>query len=224
MGTGGAGGPNSCPLADRIDCTSAGALDLEPDGQVVDFSAAQWNDMNDKWCNALGLDGGVSAFAGMSSTAAAAVDTMAGNLRLNLSVGTGQYAGGRVNFDSCVSLDPMTFDAIQFTASLTAGSLTGCVWQVQIQTQNQRPINQSPSGGMCMTTCERYPAAVNLNAPTANPTTFTVPFSSFNNPSASMIAMASQITGVQWQVNSGSAAPRTCTVELRIDNVRFVNQ
>ena len=219
-GRGGAGG-NSCPLGGRLDCTSAGSLKLA-DGQVADFSAAQWNNMAAKWCDADGLDGGLSSYAGTPSTAAAAVDATAQNLKLNLMVVAGGYAGGRVNFDSCV--DARAFNSIQFTASVTAGSLTGCSWQVQLQTQDQRPSTlTNPTGGTCnatTTTCERYPTAT-LAAATATATTFTVRFTAFNNPATSAIATPSQIVGLQWQVDSGGGA---CTVELRIDSIRFVTQ
>ncbi len=219
-GRGGAGG-NSCPLGGRLDCTSAGSLKLA-DGQVVDFSAPQWNNTAAKWCDADGLDGGLSSYAGTSCTAAAAVDTTAQNLKLNLMVVAGGYAGGRVNFDSCV--DARTFNSIQFTASVTAGSLTGCNWQVQLQTQDQRPSTlTNPTGGTCnatTTTCERYPAAT-LGAATATATSFTVRFTAFNNPATSAIATPSQIVGLQWQVDSAGGA---CTVELRIDSIKFVTQ
>ena len=192
------------------------------DGQVADFSAAEWNSMAAKWCDADGLDGGLSSYAGTPSTAAAAVDATAQNLKLNLMVVAGGYAGGRVNFDSCV--DARAFNSVQFTASVTAGSLTGCTWQVQLQTQDQRPSTlTNPTGGTCnstTTTCERYPTAT-LAAATATATTFTVRFSSFNNPATSAIATPSQIVGLQWQVDSGGGA---CTVELRIDSIKFVTQ
>ena len=223
-GATGTGGANSCPAGGRLDCTGAGSLELTPDGQIVDFSAAQWNNTTSRFCDAHGLDGGLSSFAGTGSTAAAAVDTTARNLKLNFMVTAGEYAGGRVNFDSCV--DASGFNSIQFTASVTAGSLTGCAWQVQLQTQNQRPTTlTNPMGGTCnatTTTCERYPAAT-LTAPTATATTFTVRFTAFNNPAASTIATPSQIVGLQWQVNSNNGSG-ACTVELRIDNVRFVTQ
>ena len=85
-----------------------GPLDIAADGQVVDFSAAQWNSTTAKWCDADGLDGGLTSYAGTSSTAAAAVDTTAQNLKLNFMVVAGGYAGGRVNFDSCVDAGPST--------------------------------------------------------------------------------------------------------------------
>lgn len=218
-------GGNSCPLGGKLTCSSTGSLKLTPDGQVVDFSPAEWTSTSATWCDGHGLDGGISSYAGTSSTASAAVDTTAQNLKLNLTVGAGQYAGGRVNFDSCV--DASSFNSVQFTASVTAGSLAGCTWQVQVETQDQRPATSTnPTGGTCnssTTTCERYPAFT-LAAATAAATTFTTPFSSLNNPANSTIATPSQIVGLQWQVNSGNSGSGTCTVELRIDNVRFVSQ
>ena len=219
-GSTGTGGANSCPSGGRLDCTAAGSLELS-DGQVVDFSAAQWNSTTSRFCDGNGLDGGLSTFAGTGSTATAVVDTTARNLKLNLMVASGGYAGGRVNFDSCV--DATSFNSIQFTGSLTAGSLAGCVWQVQLQTQNQHPSTLTPTGGTCnatTTTCERYPAA-SLTAATATATMFTVRFTAFNNPSMSTVAAAGQIVGLQWQVNSNGGS---CSPELRIDNIKFVTQ
>ena len=94
------------------------------------------------------------------SAATAAVDTTAQNLKLNLTVGATGYAGGGLTFDSCVNAS--SFTSVQFTAAITAGSLTGCTWQVQLQTQDQRDSTATnPSGGTCdatTTTCYRYPA------------------------------------------------------------------
>ena len=223
-GAPGTGGGNACPLGGRLDCTTAGSLDITGDGQIVDFSTGQWNPTTAKFCDAHGIDGGLSSFAGTGSMAAAVVDTTAQNLKLNFTVAAGQYAGGRVNFDSCV--DARAFNSIQFTASVTAGSLNGCAWQVQLQTQDQRPTTATnPTGGTCnatTTTCERYPSA-SLTAATATATVYTTRFTAFSNPANSAVATPSQITGLQWQVNSNNGTG-TCTVELHIDNVKFVTQ
>ena len=163
------------------------------------------------------------SYAGAPSTGAAAVDTTAQNLKLNFTVTAGQFAGGGLIFDSCV--DASAFTSVQFSASITAGSLSGCVFQVQVQTQDQRPsTDTNPSGGTCNPdagTCYRYPAVANLTAPTATAMTYTEAFTSFNNPAGSTIPTRSQVSGIQWQVNSGSSGSGTCTVELRIDNIKF---
>jgi hypothetical protein len=160
----------------------------------------------------------------------AAVDTAARNLKLTLGVAPGSYAGAGISFESCV--DASAFNAFQFSASITSGSLDGCVWQVQLQTQDQRPTTQtSPTGGTCdatATTCYRFPAAINLAVPTATPMTVTLPFADFTlNAEATM---AKQVVGIQWQANS--AAPLDpdggtqlgCNVEIRIDDIKFVTQ
>jgi len=223
-GSGGTGA-TSCPTGGMLDCSTAGALKLPADGQVIDFSTGQWNNTTSRWCDTHGLGGTLFSFEGTSSTAAAAVDTMAQNLKLNFMVGAGQYAGGGIDFDECVNAS--SFNSIQFTASVTAGSLTNCAWQVQLQTQDERPSTATnPSGGTCnatTATCSRYPAAT-LAAATATATTYTTRFTAFNNPANSAVSTPTQIVGLQWQVNSGNNGSGTCTVELRIDGVKFVTQ
>ena len=230
-GTGGAAGAggkagasgNVCSLGGVLVCSSAGALKL-PDGHVADFSSAEWNGATSAWCNADGLSGTVFAYSGPTPSAAtAAVDTTAQNLKLSLTVGATGYAGGGLTFDSCVNAS--SFTSLQFTAALTAGSLSGCTWQVQLQTQDQRDSTATkPSGGTCnatTTTCFRFPAVTGLTAPTATASTYRETFTSFSNPASSTIATPTQVTGIQWQVNSGSSGAGTCTVELRLDNIIF---
>jgi hypothetical protein len=212
---------NSCPLGGTLDCTSAGALTLATDGVVTDFSATDWNATTGKWCDAHGLDGSVFSYAGTGSTSAAVVDATARNLKLNFTVGATDYAGGGLTFDSCVNAT--AFNAVQFTAAVTAGSLSGCTLQVQVQTQDQRASTATnPSGGTCASNCYRYPAYAIATAPPATPMTFTQFFSGFSNPASSAIPTRTQIVGLQWQVNSGNSGAGTCTVELRIDDIKFL--
>jgi hypothetical protein len=218
-GSTGAGGAG-CPLGGVLDCSSSGALKL-PDGHVADFSSAESNSSTTTWCDADGLRGSVASYSGPSPSAATAtVDTSVQNLKLNLTVGATGYAGGRLTFDSCVNAS--SFTSIQFTAAITAGSLTGCTWQVQLQTQDQRQTSETnPSGGTCTSNCGRYPAAAGLTVPMATPSTYREAFTLFNNPSSSAISTPTQVTGVQWQVNSGASGTGTCTAELRIDDIVF---
>jgi hypothetical protein len=217
-----AGGPNSCPLGGVLDCSSAGALELTPGGQVTDFSAAEWNATTSKFCDAHGLDGSVYQYAGTGSTSTVAVDTNARNLRFDLTVTASQYAGGGLMFDSCV--DASAFNAVQFTAALTAGSLTGCGLQVGLSTQDQRPATATnPSGGTCTSTCYQYPYQAITTSLSATPVTITALFSAFNNPTASTTPARAQIAGLAWQANS-SGGTGTCTAELRIDDIKFVTQ
>jgi hypothetical protein len=220
-GGGGASGAsgNVCPLGGVLDCSSAGALTLATDGQVATFSPLEWNTSTKKWCNVRGLDGGVFAYAGAGSMSTAAVDATAQNLKLTYMVAAGGYAGGALTFDSCVNA--AAFTSVVFTAALASGTLSGCVWQVQVQTQDQKAsTDTNPSGGTCASNCYRYPAATGLAVPTASGTTYTEPFSSFNNPGSSAIPTRTQIVGIQWQVNS-NAGTGTCSGALTFDNVKF---
>jgi hypothetical protein len=226
-GSGAAGaGMNSCPLGGTLDCSSSGALKLTPDGLVTDFSAPQWNSTSGQWCDADGLRGNVFSYSAASpSTATAAVDTTAQNLKLDLTVGAAMgYAGGGLIFESCVNASGFT--KVSFTAALTSGSLTGCTWQVQLQTQDQRPSSDTnPSGGTCKpdaggASCYQYPAVTGLTAPTATAAAYTEAFTAFSNPTMSTIMTRTQVTGIQWQVNSASGTG-TCTAEIRVDNVEF---
>jgi hypothetical protein len=211
-----------CPLGGVLDCTTAGALTLATDGSVTDFSAADWNATTGKWCDAHGLDGSVFSYMGTGSTAAVAVDTAAPrNLKLNFTVTAGQYAGGGLTFDSCVNA--AAFNAVQFTAAVSMGSLTGCALQVQVQTQDERPSTATmPSGGTCnstTTTCYSYPAYAISTTLSATPMTITAPFTMFTGGTGNPIR--TQIVGLQWQANSMSGTG-TCTVELRIDDIKFM--
>jgi hypothetical protein len=232
---GGTGGVtvNQCPNGGTLDCTAPLVL---ADGLVTDFSAMQWSTALGKYCDASGLRGSPFGFIGVSTSDAgqtlggmASVDTTARNLKLTLGVAPGSYAGAGISFESCV--DASSFNAIQFSATLSAGSFDGCIWQMQLQTQEERPSTAtSPSGGKCdstMMTCYVFPAATNLAIPTATPMTVIVPFASFTqNPSVA--PMASQLVGLQWQVNSGAApdggTQTGCNVEIRIDDITFITQ
>src|SRR5262249_195338 len=191
----------------------------------TDFGTADWNNGSGKWCDAHGLDGIVFSYMGTGSTAAVAVDTATPrNLKLNFTVTAGQYAGGGLIFDSCVNAT--SFTSLQFTALITSGSLSGCAWQVQVQTQDERPSTEtSPAGGTCnstTTTCYQYPAYAIAAAPPltpAAPMVFTAPFTGFTNTLGSVIR--TQIVGLQWQVNS-SQGTGACTVERRIDDIKFI--
>jgi hypothetical protein len=204
-------------------CTSAGSLKLTPGGDVTGFTAQEWNATTGKWCNMYGLDGNVFSYAGTGSTSAWAVDTTNPRaMRLTMTVTAGQYAGGGVSFDSCV--DASAFNSVEFTAQVVSGNLNNCNWQVQLQTQDQRPSTATdPTGGTCASNCYRYPTAANLAVPAAGGTTYTQLFTSFSNPAGSTIPTRTQLTGVQFQVNSNSGTG-TCTVEMRFDSIRFVTQ
>jgi hypothetical protein len=238
-GTGGSGTPYSCSPASALDCTGAGLITFTATtGDITNFSSQEWSNTAGKWCDATGLRGSVFGYnmptvddAGVSIGGSAAGDNTAHNLKLTLGVAPGSYAGGGLSFDSCVAV-PSTFTKLTFTATIESGSLDGCVWQVSLQTQDQRPTDQnSPPGGLCDKTlgsCFNYPAVMNLPipAPGTTPTPYTLALSSFTASVAPTKDPTQQIVGIQWQANS--AAPPDggsqigCNVVLGIDDIAFM--
>jgi hypothetical protein len=185
---------------------AAGSLELTPDGQVVDFSARSGTTRREVVQRGRPRRRPVLV-RGHRVDGGGAVDTTARNLKLNLTVTAGQYAGGGVNFDSCV--DARAFNSIQFTASISAGSLDGCTWQVQLRRRNQLPTTDTTrSGGTCNATTTTCRAATRRPPSRPRPTTATpspTRFTAFNNPAARR-RDATQIVGLQWQVTRATTA------------------
>ena len=203
-----------------LDC--AAPFMLPADGRVTDFSMREWSSAGGKWCNEGGVHGAIFSFKGNApnDSNAISVNTDDASLRLTLSVSSGSYGGGGLAFESGC-LNASAFTGVQFTAAVASGSLTGCTYQLQLQTFEQRPTSQSPPGGcdILTTSCYGFPAAANLPTPSTDitmPTLVSLPFGSFG---ASVMPAPAQIVGLQWQVNSSSGA---CTVELRIDDIAFI--
>jgi hypothetical protein len=191
------------------------------DGHITDFSAREWNNSSGKWCNEAGMHGAYFSFKGNGANDSNGITVNAdGTLRLTLSVSSGSYGGGGIAFEAGCT-DASAFSGVQFTVAVASGSLTGCTYQLQLQTFEQRPTSQNPPGGCDIntTSCYSFPSATGLPAPSAdlaNPTMVTAPFSSFGS---SVMPAPAQIVGLQWQVNSSSGS---CTVELAIDNIGFI--
>jgi hypothetical protein len=192
------------------------------EGHVVTFSNREWSSASGKWCNENGMHGAIFSFRGTNAndSNSISVNSMDGSLRLMLTVSPGSYGGGGLAFEAGCT-DMSAFTGVQFTVAVASGSLTGCSYQLQLQTFEQRPTTQAPSGGCDQATmsCYGYPAAANLPAPSTDltmPTLVTVPFTSFG---PSVMPAPAQIVGLQWQVNASTGS---CTVELRIDDVAFI--
>jgi hypothetical protein len=88
---------------------------------------------------------------------------MDGSLRLTLSVSSGSYGGGGLPFEAGC-LNATAFAGVQFTAAVASGRITGCTYQLQLQTFEQRPIHPEPAGGCDIntTSCYGFPAAAYL--------------------------------------------------------------
>ena len=241
-GCGGAGGVRRMMISTSMDAASdfvveepfkcatgvealncAAPFKLPPNGHVTDFSTREWSSSSGKWCNEGGMHGSIFSFKGngANDSNAISVNTMDASLRLALTVSSGSYGGGGIAFEAGC-LDASAFSGLQFSIAVASGSLSGCAYQIQLQTFEQRPTSQNPPGGCDIntTSCYSFPYVRN-NLPAAStdptmPTLVSLPFSMF---SASTMPAPAQIVGLQWQVNSTSGQ---CTVELRLDDVGFI--
>src|SRR6185295_1279666 len=117
---------------------------------------------------------------------------------------------------------------LSFSIAMGTGDITGCSYQVQLQTFEQQSNTVTPAGG-CTTGCYQFPSStMGLPILSTTPQVATVPLSSFTSSATHANPIPSQIVGIQWQINS--SAPVTdggtqlgCTVELVIDDVAFTH-
>jgi len=193
---------------------------------LTDFSPVTWMNTSGKWGTA-GFTGSKYSYASPAtgdagmSTASATVDVAptAQNLNFVATVPAGGFAGFGLLFDQCATV--AAYDTVQFVLTGTTG---GCDLELQLQTFDQRPNDQSPPGGCDRkggATCFNYPMVTGLPAPptATDVITVSVPFSSL---SVWNDTLAKEIVAVQWQLTApGTAA---CDANLRVDDIRFVTQ
>jgi hypothetical protein len=181
------------------------------------------------WGSVFSYSGGPTPDGGVAPSSDKIVDTTAGNVKYPLTASAGGYAGGGISFNRCVNVS--AFNALQFTLAVPTGSFAGCDFMVQLQTFEQRPTTQSPSGGCDPDagSCYRFPTSTNFTTGSTTPMTLTIPFSMFT-PVAQMGTFQQQLVGLQFQLQSAppvdpdGGVQLSCTAELRIDDVKFVTQ
>jgi hypothetical protein len=223
-GGGGAGGAFDCSPDWNLTC-GASALTLM-NGHVTNFSSQEYSPISGQYCNASGLNGTTFQYSGGpndGSSSAIAVDTVAGNLSLSLTVGPAGFAGGGISFRSCVTVPASS--AIRFNAWRASGDQTGCTFKVLLQTFEQRPTTQNPPGGCAFgASCYYFPASPNITL-ASTPTIVTVALAAFTGVPHTM-PIEGQLVGLQWQLDSApvvdGGAQATCTLEVRLDDIDFI--
>ena len=166
------------------------------------------------------LTGAIFEYADPKATISAAkVEGTPKGLHLTGRVPLIGYAGGGLTFFSCVTV--ASFSMIQFDVY---GSGPHCAIEMQLQTFDQRPVDQSPPGG-CKTDggagCFHFPVMkniVDLSTSVAAPgKTVSLKLASFANWSA---AAAGQIVAMQWQfLGSGGG---DCAIDATFTNIKLV--
>ena len=181
---------------------------------ITDFT--DWNATTAHWGTGA-LTGNIYQYGSSATTMnAAKVEGTPPGLHLSGSIPSG-YGGGGLTFFSCVTV--ASFTKVSFEIY---GSATNCAIELQLQTYDQRPAEQTPPGGCKSdggTSCFKFPVksqVVSLSGTVAAPgTAVSVTLSGMTNWSTSA---AGQIVGMQWQFTSSGG---TCAANATITNIKF---
>jgi len=223
-GTGGStDGTGGSTRAPGLDCPNA----IEPangaSGGVTDFS--DWSSSNGRWGDPNGLFGAIYGYKDSDgSTMSASVDSDNRALHAVGSVVSNGYGGIGIGFQVCTKVGNFTKIAFDIM-----GSSPGCQMDLQIQTFDQRPSDQSPPGGCDPSgSCYGFPTATNavdLETPISSFTTVEIPLADVTSWSAEN---AAQVVGLQWQWG-GTSVPADpdggitgCPIDVYVTNVKFL--
>jgi hypothetical protein len=185
---------------------------------LTDFSPATYNTARGKWGIEGNLTGSTYNRKDSGSSVTTKVDAEAFSISGQVVPGgtPESYAGGGLQFDSCVNTTVYT--GVEF---LLSGSTGGCDVYFQLLTYAEQPTFAK---GGCAVHCEDFPEK--KVTPRSTPTT--VLFSELANTGspADAASMAAQIMGVGWNVplppSTVDAGQNPCTFNLTVDDVRFV--
>jgi hypothetical protein len=180
-------------------------------GYVTNFT--DWNATTARWGTGT-LIGTIYGYASTNpaATMTAKVEGTTPGLHMVGSTSSTGYAGGGLTFLSCVTT--ASFTKVSFDVYGSAGS---CAIELQLQTFDQRPSDQTPPGSCNPSgTCYNFPkrsSAVSLSTAVSAPgTTVTTTLSTMTNWST---AEGAQIVGIQWQFTG------TCSIDATFTNIKF---
>jgi hypothetical protein len=217
-GTGGATGKGGATGSGGTTGYACANAIVPASGVITDFS--NWDASAAKWGSGT-LTGTIYQYASTNATMnAAKVEGTPKGLHLTGKVPAGSYGGGGLTFLSCVTV--ASFTKIQFDVY---GSALNCAVELQLQTFDQRPTDQSPPGSCAKAAdgsgCFAFPVmrqVVALSTAVAAPgrmvSTALASFASWST------SAAGQIVGMQWQFTHGSGGD--CAVDATFTNIKFV--
>jgi hypothetical protein len=212
IGNGGVTGNGGASGTGGVAAYNCASAVVPVSGYVTNFT--DWNATTSRWGTGT-LIGTIFNYASTSpaATMTAKVEGTTPGLHLVGSVSSTGFAGGGLTFLSCVTT--ASFTKISFDVYGTSA----CPIELQLQTFDQRPNNQTPPGGCDSSgTCFKFPAksqVVSLSTAVAAPgTAVSVPLSTsgFTNWTA---AVGTQVVGLQWQFTG------TCSIDATFTNIKF---
>ncbi len=215
-GTGGATGTGGVPGTGGTTGYSCASAIVPASGVVTDFS--DWNTTTGNWGSGA-LTGNIYQYAGTGATMnPAKVEGTPVGLHLTGTVPASDYGGGGITFLSCVTV--ASFTRVQFDIY---GGSPNCSIELQLQTFDQRPADQTPPGGCKAdggSSCFKFPVmskVVDLSTTITTPKTVSATLANFTNWSATA---AGQIVGMQWQFTASGS--NSCSVNATVTNIKFV--
>lgn len=222
-GAGGAPGAGGTTASAAICANSSGLICSAPvvpangtSGGVTDLT--DWNPSCYHWGSNPGLFGAIYDYAESKSLMKVTVDGTPKVLHFKGTVASGSYGGGGLGFFVCASV--ASFTQIQFSVT---GTSPGCDLELQIQTFDQRPTNQTPAGGCDPAgSCYGFPVAKKVAILPATALPVTKLLSDFSGWSTTN---ANQVVGLQWQFTGTQLDPDAsagCPIDVTITDIKFL--
>ncbi len=224
--SGGNGSAEACDNGDNYEnhveeeispnCTTSNV----PNCNITDFSSETYFS-DGTWGDDMSLTGETFEYAGDDSTLN--YDVADEQLQMMASVGGDDYVGVGLSFGPCV--DATDFDGIQVTVG---GSIDeGGVFDLQLQTDENYPINDSDGIGSCEFEEEdnKWNVCTNnyfrLTGMTPEETiTYYIPWTEFDGGTPVDTLSPNQLRGLQFQAGCDvDKAP--CEIDLQVHDVRF---
>jgi hypothetical protein len=202
------------------NCTNAAPVNCNItsfDG-VTYTAGAAWAD--DKWDDGQSLTGGAFSYVNVEMTPLDRV-LAEGALHVTGSVPPGEFKGFGFWFGPCHDASP--FEGVQFTLS---GSIAGGSVAVQLQTEENYPVDTANTKGACVAPSGVEPWDVcksnSYEVPAldaANGYNYYIPWAQFTGGAPIATVSPNQLLGVQFQTNCGPDAE--CPVDLMLHDLRF---
>jgi hypothetical protein len=206
---------DNCTNAAPVNCN---IVSFAPGTYSLGTDTTNWKD--DTWDDGMSLTGGVHMYTGEGGTPLVR-ELVEDALHVTGTVPAGNFAGWLFWFGPCQ--DAHEFDGVQFTVS---GEVPGGSLVVQVQTDENYPIDSANSKGACSYTDEdtKWDVCKNNSFTVEglsidNGFSYYVPWEEFTGGLPATEVSENQILGIQFQADCGEEAD--CVVDVRLHDLRF---
>lgn len=191
-----------------------------PNCNITDFTAATYDPSSGNWGDDMSLTGETFTYTGDATTLE---HNVSGDvLNITASVGGDDYFGVGLSFGPCT--DATAFEGIEVT--LSGDPSEGGVFDLQVQSDENYPINDADGIGSCAFTVEdeKWNECTNnyfrFEGIGADPITYVIPFTEFTGGTPNPVLNAQMLRGMQFQGGCDvDKAP--CAMTIQVHDVRF---